>query len=55
VLGGTAALGARWAAARLHRLQEAQLVWLLRALTLLVACDSGRRALQSLAPGALAG
>jgi hypothetical protein len=28
---------------------------LLRALTLLVACDSGRRALQALAPAALAG
>ena len=55
VLGATAAVGARWAASRLHRLREAQLVWLLRALTLLVACDSGRRALQSLLPAALAG
>lgn len=55
VLGGTAALGARWSAARLHRLQEAQLVWLLRALTLLVACDSGRRAVQALSPALLGG
>ncbi len=50
VLGGTAALGARWSAARLHHLREAQLVWLLRGLTLLVACDSGRRALQAMLP-----
>jgi uncharacterized membrane protein YfcA len=55
VLGGTAALGARWSAARLHRLKEAQLVWLLRGLTLLVACDSGRRAVQALLPAAFAG
>jgi uncharacterized protein len=55
LLGGTAALGARWSAARLHRLREAQLVWLLRGLTLLVACDSGRRAVQALIPGPFAG
>lgn len=53
LLGGTAALGARWSASRLHRLREAQLVWLLRGLTLLVACDSGRRAMQALYPVSL--
>lgn len=55
VLGTTAALGARWSAARLHRLGEAQLVWLLRGLTLLVACDSGRRAIQLLVAGPAGG
>lgn len=53
-LGATAALGARWAAARLHRFGEAQLVWLLRLLSLLVACDSGRRAFQTMLPAAFA-
>jgi hypothetical protein len=44
LLGSTAALGARWSAARLQTVPEAWLVLLLRGLTLLVACDSARRA-----------
>ncbi len=44
LLGSTAALGARWSAARLQTVPEARLVLLLRGLTLLVACDSARRA-----------
>ena len=55
VLGGTAALGARWSAARLHRLRDTQLVWLLRGLSLLVACDSGRRALEGLLQSPIVG
>lgn len=43
-LGGTAALAARWAAARLERVPEASLVWMLRLLTVALALDSGRRA-----------
>lgn len=46
LLGGAAALAARLAAARLNRVSEASLVWMLRALTILLALDSGRRALQ---------
>ena len=45
VLGVTAALGARWSAARLDRVPERWLVHLLRLLSLLLALDSGRRAL----------
>ena len=45
LLGGAAALAARWAAARLNRVPENALVWTLRALTALLAVDSGRRAL----------
>lgn len=48
VLGGAAAIGAHWSAARLNRVGEDTLVWLLRGLTLLLALDSGRRALQLL-------
>jgi uncharacterized membrane protein YfcA len=48
VLGATAALGAQWSAKRLNRVPEAQLVWLLRALTIFLAIDSGRRAIQLL-------
>jgi uncharacterized membrane protein YfcA len=45
VLGGTAALAARWSAARLERVGEERLVWMLRLITLVLALDSGRRAL----------
>lgn len=45
LLGGTAAVAARWSAARLDRVSDGQLTWLLRALTLILALDSGRRAL----------
>lgn len=45
VLGATAALGARWSASRLDRVPERWLVTLLRGLSLLLALDSGRRAL----------
>lgn len=45
LLGGTAALSAQWAAARLHRVQGTTLVWLLRALVALLAVDSSRRAI----------
>lgn len=44
-LGSTAAIAARWSASRLDRVSDGQLVWMLRALTLLLAVDSGRRAL----------
>jgi len=45
VLGLSAGLGARWSAQRLQRVSEARLVWLLRLFCLLLAIDSGRRAL----------
>jgi uncharacterized membrane protein YfcA len=45
LLGGTAAVAAHWSAARLDRVSDGQLTWLLRALTFLLALDSGRRAL----------
>lgn len=45
LLGGTAALSARWSAARLDRISERKLAWLLRLITVLLAADSGRRAL----------
>jgi uncharacterized membrane protein YfcA len=45
LLGGTAAVAAHWSAARLDRVSDGQLTWLLRALTLILALDSGRRAL----------
>jgi hypothetical protein len=44
LLGGTAALASQWSAARLQRVSEDRLVWLLRLLTVLLALDSGRRA-----------
>ena len=44
VLGGTAALAAQWSARRLERVPEERLVWMLRAITLVLALDSGRRA-----------
>ena len=46
LLGGTACIAAQWAAARLQRVSEARLVWLLRALCVLLAVDGLRRALQ---------
>lgn len=45
VLGGTAALAARWAAARLHRVEGFTLAWMLRAVVLVLAADSTRRAI----------
>jgi hypothetical protein len=51
LLGCTAALGARWSAKRLNQVPEERLVWLLRALTLFLALDSGRRAVQLLLAG----
>lgn len=47
-LGATAALAARWAAARLDRVSEVYLVWMLRALTMVLALQSGSEALQLL-------
>lgn len=51
VLGGTAAVAARWSAARLDLFSEEQLTWMLRCLTILLAFDSGRRALTLLLIG----
>jgi uncharacterized protein len=45
VLGATAAVSARWSAARLNRVSEQHLAWLLRGLTLVLAIDSSRRAI----------
>jgi len=45
LLGGISALGASWSAAQLNRVGEGTLVWLLRAMTALLALDSARRAL----------
>jgi uncharacterized membrane protein YfcA len=45
VLGGTAAVAAQWSASRLERVPEDRLVWMLRAITVVLAVDSGRRAL----------
>ena len=50
-LGATAAVAANWSAARLDRISDTQLTWLLRALTLLLALDSARRALALLLTG----
>ena len=44
VLGGTAAVAAQWSASRLEQDREERLVWMLRAITLVLALDSGRRA-----------
>ena len=44
-LGATAALAAHWSASRLDRVSETSLVWMLRALIVVLALDSGRRAL----------
>jgi len=52
VLGGTAALAARWSAAQLNRVPERRLAWMLRLLAGLLAVDSARRALQLSLAGA---
>ena len=44
VLGGSAALSARWTARRLDQVPEQRLVQLLRLLTAVLACSSGWRA-----------
>jgi uncharacterized membrane protein YfcA len=44
-LGCCAAVAAHWSASRLNRVPEHWLVWMLRLITLLLALDSGRRAL----------
>ena len=46
VLGAVAAFAAQWTAARLDRVNTGILAWLLRSLSLLLAFDSGRRAVQ---------
>ena len=46
LLGCTAALAAQWSASRLDRVKPGTLAALLRLLALLLAVDSGRRALQ---------
>ncbi|QNI59282.1 putative conserved membrane protein [Synechococcus sp. BIOS-U3-1] len=46
VLGAVAAFAAQWTAARLDRVNSRTLAWLLRVLSLLLAVDSGRRAVQ---------
>jgi uncharacterized membrane protein YfcA len=43
-LGGVAALAARWSASRLDRVSGPRLAGVLRGLAVLLACDSGRRA-----------
>lgn len=45
VLGSSAAITARWSAARLDRVPEAWLVQLLRLLTAVLACTSGAKAI----------
>ena len=51
LLGGVAALSARWSAVRLQRVSEARLVLLLKLLCGVLALDAGRRALQLLLQG----
>ena len=46
VLGAVAAFAAQWTAARLDRVKTGILAWLLRLLSILLAFDSGRRAVQ---------
>jgi uncharacterized membrane protein YfcA len=43
-LGAVAAVAAQWTASRLDRVGGARLAWMLRGLSLLLAIDSGRRA-----------
>ena len=50
-LGATAALAAQWSASRLSQVPESLLVRLLRGVTLLLAVDCARRALQLLQAG----
>ena len=45
LLGGLAAVAAKWAASRLQRVSPRQLAWLLRILSLALAIDSSRRAI----------
>lgn len=45
MLGCSAAVAAQWSATRLNRIPDHWLVWMLRGITLLLAADSGRRAL----------
>jgi uncharacterized protein len=51
VLGGAAAFSAGWSADRLHRVSEMNLARLLRLVTLLLAADSGRRAISLVLSG----
>lgn len=51
MLGSTAAVAARWSAARLHKVSQERLALLLRLISLLLAVDSGRRALSLLLAG----
>jgi uncharacterized protein len=44
LLGATAGITARWAAARMYRVSEDRLAWLIRVVTLVLTLDSGRRA-----------
>ncbi len=46
VLGAVEAFAAQWTAARLDRVNTGTLAWLLRLLSILLAIDSGRRAVQ---------
>ena len=46
LLGAVAALAAQWTASRLDFVSAGTLAWLLRLLSVLLAVDSGRRALQ---------
>ena len=45
LLGGVAAVSAQWTASRLDRVRPGTLAWLLRLLALVLAIDSGRRAI----------
>ena len=47
-LGGSAAVAARWSAARLEKVSERLLVRMLRTITVALALDTGRRGLQLL-------
>lgn len=47
-LGGSAAMAARWSAARLETVGEGRLVLMLRTIAVALALDSGRRGLQLL-------
>jgi hypothetical protein len=44
-LGAVAAFAAQWTASRLDRVAGTRLAWMLRGLSVLLAVDSGRRAL----------
>ncbi|WP_225323047.1 sulfite exporter TauE/SafE family protein [Synechococcus sp. RSCCF101] len=52
ILGGTAALAAQWSASRMDRVSGPRLAGILRGLAVLLALDSGRRALSLLLSGA---